>query len=466
MSSNPNPNEDTSKNTTVMDKRLMGNIVRMPVIIGEAFGSSMQDTCPVPPVSEWGKGKFGKMPDLMDYWGDEGVCSLGYNTPPVIKAITGFLATGAPHQLPDVYPHRIRWDAAEIICSKTGMDKIFFANSGTEAVEAAIKIARKFFWDKESEVTRDKHLGQRHKILTIEGNFHGRTGLSMAAGDCRVSPYHRHGFGPVAMGFGVLAAEYTTGFNTKESRVVGCSFKQVITDGKEHNPNWDADWDWSEVAAIILAPVLGNNLVKTYPRPFWEELARIREEHGVLLIYDDVQAGSGRGGHFATWQHPDIQVKPDIMTLGKGMAMGFPMSCMLARDGVAEAFTPGVHFNTFGGSPFVCWMAAAMFNWLEGNLTSVRAKGDTIRESFQQTNWIKEHDGYGMLNAFTPDFERYGYDGFQFCHAARVLGLSIVTHRRHGPIRFTPPLNAGISEITQALGVLEVTHMKLIAERK
>lgn len=447
-----NPNEDKSVDASEYDRHLMGNVVRMPLVVRQALGGTIH--------TDHGP--------LQDFWGDEGVCSLGYNAPEVVSAILGFMASISPHQLPDVYPHPYRWQAAEMLCERTGMDRAFFANSGTEANEAAIKLARKFWWDQEGQPmesvsftgevsgevrtgksTTHAKLSKRHTILTIQGNFHGRTGNSMAAGDFRVSPYHRWGFGPSAKGYGVL--DRTIDFNK-------VMFQQSITDGVEHElrePNW------SEVAAIILAPVLGNNVVTTYKHAFWAELERIRRDHGVLIIFDDVQAGSGRAGHYATWQHPSCQVKPDIMTLAKGMAMGFPMSACLASQRVASAFTPGVHFNTFGGSPFMCHMAVRMLEWLDEHIDDVRAKGCLIRERFAEKGWIKEHDGWGMLTAFTPDWDRYGYDGYQFIYEARKHGLSLVTHRRHGPIRFTPPLNIPRPELEQALGKLTDTHKGL-----
>lgn len=422
-----NPNQDRTIDTHSFNGRLMNNVVRMPFNVDGAQG----------PILRLAGGEA-----LADWWGDEGVCSLGYNTPEVIQAIAGFIASGHPHQLPDIYPNAKRDEAAEIICNRTDMDRIFFSNSGTEANEAAIKLARKHWWDLE-DGPKDVRVGKRHLILTMEGNFHGRTGLSLAAGDFRVSPYHRHGFGPTAKGFGVLSEH----------------FQLVAMDG-EDTPLYEPDWD--KVAAIILAPVLGNNQVKTYPKDFWEELESIRKQTGILLIYDDVQAGSGRAGHYATWLLPDITVRPDIMTLAKGMAMGFPMSCMLASDSIAESFTPGVHFNTFGGSPFVCHMATKLYQWLDKNLPEVRVKGNTIRQAFAEADWIKEHDGSGLLNAFTPDYKRFGYDGFQFVHMARKVGLSLATHRQFGPIRFTPPLNIKFWQVENALGALFDTHARLV----
>lgn len=451
-----NDNEDKTIDTTHLNKRLMGNVVRLPLQVVEAHGSAL-DTV------EHGR--------LLDFWGDEGVSSLGYNTRELRDAIEAFLATSAPHQLPDVYPNQIRWDAAETICAATEMDRIFFANSGAEANETAIKLARKYAWDKEGKPMESESfigdisgevrhrpseryaaVARRHIVLTVAGNFHGRTGYAMAAADFRVSPYHRWGYGPLPQGFGVLDPER--------------GWKQVVTDGREHAP---AEPQWDKVAAVTFAPVLGNNVVYTYPKAFWEQIATLRTIHGFTIIHDDVQAGSGRSGHFATYQGIAEQhglapslVRPDILCLGKGMALGFPMSAVLASQEVAKAFTPGVHFNTFGGSPFVCFMAQRYFAWLNENLSHVRYIGRLIRDAFQFRPWISAHDGMGLLNAFQPDYAKHGYNGFDFCHEARNHGLSLVTHRPLGPIRFTPPMNVTDRELMMAFTALDDTHIALL----
>ena len=440
-----NINEDTIFDTEEFNGRLMGNIVRMPFEVHRAHGAMIHTTD--------GEG-------YLDFWGDEGVCSLGYNTVEYRGIVQDFMDTFAPHQLPDVYPHKMRQEAADIICNMTGMDRIFFANSGTEANEAAIKIARKYWWDKfgeaeqESKISINRPYANRHTILTITGNFHGRTGFSNAAGDPRVSPYHHWGFGPRAKGFGVLDETI---------------WKQVVTNGYVHDDVPHVP-DWDSVAAVIFAPVLGNNVVKTYTMDFWRELSDLRKRYGFLIIHDDVQAGSGRAGYPATYQSvfPEgseyaEDVKPDILCLGKGMALGHPMSAMLASEKVAKSFTPGVHFNTFGGSPFVCYLAMRYYQWLEENLEKVRAAGESIRARLYEHDWIDHVDGAGLLNAFTPAYKEHGYDGFEFCHMARDFGLSLVTHRRWGPIRFTPPMNVTVEELDLAFQALEKTHDALIS---
>ena len=222
----------------------------------------------------------------------------------------------------------------------------------------------------------------------------------------------------------------------------------------------DAEPDWTKVAAVMMAPVLGNNLVKTYPKEFWDRLEAARAKHGFLIIYDDVQAGNGRSGYFATWQK--CGVKPDIMTLSKGIAMGMPMSVTLASEAVASAFaTPGVHFNTFGGNLLCCHLAIQLYKWLDDNIEEVRERGDYIREQFAARGWIAHFDGSGMLNAFQPDFATFGYNGYEFIAESRSRGLAIVTHRELGMIRFTPPLNVSKVELDRAFLLLDETHRAL-----
>ena len=416
-------NHDQSYDAKKYNKRLMNNVVRMPMVVNAASGPMIWDD---------------HNNRLIDLWGDEGVASMGYASPFFKEAVQKFLDSNSPQRLPDVYPNQIRWNCAETICDRTGMDKIFFACTGTEANEAAIKLARKYWWDQETTHAND-FAPRRHQVLTIAGNFHGRTGLSMASGDFRVSPYHRHGFGPGCKGFGVLTDD---------------TFDQVVTNAVEHEPQQP---EWDKVAAVILAPILGNNCVKTYSEEFWTVLNDLRMQHGFLIIFDDVQAGNGRAGNFATWQ--GVGLKPDIMTLAKGMAMGLPMSCMLANEQVAESFTPGVHFNTFGGTLMTCYLATRFYEWLDENLDWCNNNGKLIREHFVNSPAISEFDGSGMLNAFTPMYK--GYDAYQFIAKARELGASLVTHRKYGPIRFTPPMNTPWPVIEEALDILDRTHAAL-----
>lgn len=413
-----------------LSPRFMDNVERLPVSVGLAWSNSPSALYDVP------NSRY-----MLDFWGDEGVASLGYGQN-FNQFLDDFTRRSIPHRLPDVYPNGIRNQAAEAICSRTGMDKIFFASSGTEANEAAIKLARKYWWDKE-QYHGSKFASYRHYVFTLEGNFHGRTGFSLAASDYRQSPYHRQGFGPIPQGFGVL---------NDNLEVVDFDGNSVAGD------SW-TDTLLKKTAAVIMAPVLGNNVVKTYPSEFWDRLQKLREKYGFLLIFDDVQAGSGRSGYYATYQGLPCIKRPDIMTLSKGMAMGLPMSAMLASEEVAKSFTRGVHFNTFGGTILCCYLAIEFYKWLDENLPEVKEKGERIRKEFSNRSWIRHYDGMGLMNAFRPLFDKY--DGFDFVNKAREFGLFLVTHRKDGMIRFTPPMNVTYKEIDSAFKILDMTHESL-----
>jgi acetylornithine aminotransferase len=371
--------------------------------------------------------------DLFDCWADEGVPSMGYSKP--LEMLKTFAQSPmAIHQLPNMYPHPHVSEAARLLCERTGMDKVTFANSGAEANEAAIKLARLYAHKiLGSPLLHDGLTPEKHVIMTIQGNFHGRTGFALAACDPRISPYHRIGMGPIAAGFGVLTDDL-------KSR----SFTKLGV---------DLDISKDNLAAVIMAPIMGNNTVKTYTPKFFRDLRQFCDDHDALLIFDEVQTGMGRSGHIClSGSEYTGGVEADIITLGKGIALGFPATACLAKADVAAAFTPGTHFNTFGGSPFVCWMITQMLDILTPEaLEAIREKGRIIRDTFSHVDQIQSQvDGYGMLNAFTPDWE--GYDGYDLCRKVMEHNVIVVTHRPKGPVRFTPVLNAGVEDIIWAIG--------------
>ena len=372
----------------------------------------------------------------LDFWGDEGVASLGYNSDIMRQAINDFLDTGLPHRLPQVYNSATRSALAEKLCSELGYDRVFFANSGTEANEAAIKLARLFH----HKSGRANKMG----ILTLPNNFHGTTGLAMASCDSTDSPRRKEGFGPMAAGFGVLDLDET--------------------DPRRWEVRWHPGTDGygdGDVGAVICAPILGNNCVKVYPPGYLQALREWCDERGALLIYDEVQSGCGRTGHRAAFQHPMVGVKPDIISLGKGIALGFPMTATLAMEHVASVMEPGCHYSSFAGGDFICHMAMALQSWLDVNQNSIHRRGKQITAAMERMPWIKQVDGIGLMRAFTPDFANNGYDGPQFCAQAAKNGLLLATFRRYGAIRFNPPLNVRGSELNEAFEILEATHLAL-----
>lgn len=372
---------------------------------------------------------------FLDWFTDNGVSPLGYNDPMVNHWMLEFIKRQTPHRQPQVYQSPTAEACAQTLCVATGMDKVFFANSGAEAAEAAIKLAR-LYWHKRGAEGRDL-------ILTLPNNFHGRTGLSMAAGDS--ATYHKRGFGAPPLGYGVLNL-----FN--ESRHYPDN-GMVVYDKTIAVP-------WHRVAAIITAPVRGNNVVEPYAPGQMAHLRSLCDQSGSLLIFDEVQSGSGRAGWAAAFMDPTIGAIPDILCLGKGVAAGFPMSAMLARGEVADTFRPGEHFSTFGGSTnMILYIADSFMRWVQQNDVSIRAMGLTFREALAMIPGIVDVKGLGMMVAFTPDYQ--GYDALQLCEAAKSEGLLLVTFRRDGQIKAYPPLNIGTTDLMAGIRKLKSAMAKV-----
>ena len=398
-----------STNTNV-DKRCTGEIgAMMPVIAPlpiEVVGSDGNHL-----ITADGK-------RLLDFWSDEGVSSLGYGHSIVQQELRKFAESGYPVHCPQMFPNKVRNHVTKLITQAVGFETIFFGNSGAEANEAAIKLARRAKFNAGDG---------RRKIYTVTGNFHGRTGFALAASDSTDSPYHLWGYDPIPKGFGVA--------------------------------DTPGDVDWEECAAVIMAPILGNNCIKTYPKEQIQAWRDACDEHGAFLIFDEIQVGMGRTGYAAAWQ--GIGVKPDIVTFGKGIAAGVPMGACCADGWAKDVFTPGVHFSTFGGNILALHMASVVLAYIEAHAQRIKDDGEHVRNRLSELEWIKHVDGAGIHNAFQVNFDVVGYDGYDFIHEARNHGILLCSHRRHGPIRFTPPLTITRDEINTAIGALVATHVSL-----
>jgi acetylornithine/N-succinyldiaminopimelate aminotransferase len=347
---------------------------------------------------------------FMDFFCDVGTSSLGYASPEQQMVLMRLLREHIPAHAPNLYLHSERDRAAQRITAFTGMDRVFFCNSGAEAAEAAIKLARLFH----------HKLGTgRHVIATYKGGFHGRTLATLAAGDG--PPYHSEGFGPLPEGF--------------------MHFRDISEIPRD-------------AAAIMLAPVFGNNDVIVYPEGWLSELREYANEHGILLIFDEVQTGAGRSGLHYTYAQR-VGIRPDILTMGKGVAMGVPTGVCLARGRVADTFTPGSHFSTFGGNPICCAFVNGMLDWAENaqrlNLDRVEEKGQRLRARLGEMPWAKNVRGVGMLLAF--DLETDTLDFAKRCFSQRLL----VGAFRAGPgaVKVTPPLNCTLDDIERGVELMD-----------
>jgi predicted acetylornithine/succinylornithine family transaminase len=281
-----------------------------------------------------------------------------------------------------------------LLSDRFGGAGAFFCNSGAEANEAALKWARK--------------ATGRSGFVTLEGSFHGRT---MGALSITGQPAKRAAFEPL---------------------VPGASFATPETLAEHVN---------GDTAAIVLEPVQGEGGVHPLSPTVLAEARRLADEHGALLIFDEVQTGVGRSGAFFAWQ--ELGVKPDAVTLAKGLANGLPIGALLVSDDAPSAFEPGDHASTFGGNPVACAAACAVVETIDDALLAhVRALSDAFAAALPVR-------GLGLMLAFDTDAP-----AADVIDAAFARGL-VIGSAGPNTIRLTPPLTLTEDEAQQAIDILK-----------
>ncbi len=316
---------------------------------------------------------------------------------------------------------------AEKLVANSCADRVFFCNSGAEATEGAVKVARRYAWANGEK--------ERTEIICATGAFHGRTLAMLAAND---RPLFREGFGPSAQGFTHVE------WGDIES------LKQVI--GKH-------------VAAILVEPVQGEGGARKAPEGYLKLLNDIAKENGSLLISDEVQIGMGRSGTLFAYQKEDIE--PDIIALAKGLGGGFPVGAVMAKAEVGDAMVPGTHGSTFGGNPLAMRSANAVLELLLENdfLSNLRKmivyfdkKMDELIKNDKQNNpIIFAKKGSGMLRGFQLNEEVTAGD---FSNIAREKSLLLVGAAEN-TIRLLPPLNTSKEEVDNAFDILNDIVLEL-----
>ncbi len=306
---------------------------------------------------------------------------------------------------------------AEKICTTIGMDKIFFQNSGTEANEAMIKMARKY--------GVEKYGPERYNIVTASMGFHGRTFGSMSAtgqpnNGCQI------GFGPMTQGF--TYAEY----NNLQS------FKDACTEN---------------TIAIMIEPVQGEGGVHPATQEFMAGLRKFCDEKDMLLLIDEVQTGWCRTGKVMSFMNYGI--KPDIVSMAKAMGGGMPIGAICATEEVSKAFTPGSHGTTFGGHPVCCAAALAEINeLLDRNLAdNARKIGDYFMNKLKALPHVKEVRGQGLLVGVEFDDSISGVDVKHECMHRRLLVTAIGAHM----IRMIPPLIITEEDCDKAFEIIKAS---------
>src|SRR5919198_1967068 len=303
-----------------------------------------------------------------DFLAGLGVNNLGHCHPKVVDAIRR--QAGQLLHVSNLYHIQPQIELADLLAERSFADRSFFCNSGTEACEAAIKLARKYSHD---------HFGDgRYELITMENSFHGRTMASLSA--TAQTKYHK-GFEPLLDGF-----KYAP-FNDLQA------LAQLIT---------------PETCAIMVEPIQGEGGVNIPSPGYLTGLRALSDAHQLLLIYDEVQCGIGRTGTLFAYEHEGVP--PDIMTLAKSLAGGVPIGAMLAREEVAKSFVPGTHAATFGGNPLATAAGVAALQAIheEGMLENCQRVGAYFMRCLQDLQprygFIKEVRGKGLMLGIQLDF--------------------------------------------------------------
>ena len=364
-----------------------------------------------------GKGSFlysnnGKK--YLDFVQGIAVNSLGHANPVLIKAISK--QSKKVWHVSNAFLIPEGEKLAKKLTKKTFADSVIFQNSGAEATEAAIKIARRYFYS----------IGKpnKNRIICIKNSFHGRT---IAAINASGSKKMTEGFGPKVPGFD----HFEFGNHKKMKKLI--------------NKN---------TAAIMVETIMGEGGIKVIPSWRIKELRKICNKKGILLILDEVQCGIGRSGRFFAFEN--AKIKPDIVPIAKGIGGGFPIGAVLMSKKVAKAMTPGTHGSTFGGNPLAMSVGNAVIDQIlkKGFLTNVKRLSDYFHYELnkiqkQFPNIIKEVRGVGYLIGIQLFFDQTKF-------IQQLMKNKLLTIRAaENVIRILPPLNVKKIEIDLALRIIK-----------
>jgi predicted acetylornithine/succinylornithine family transaminase len=378
-------------------KYFMNTVVRVPLTIVRGQGARVWD--------EAGR-------EYLDFVGGWSVNSLGHCPPVVVEAVVEQVHTliQASNQFYTVPQIRL----AELLVQNSCLDKVFFCNSGAEANEGAVKLARRY---------GEYNLGGAYEIITTSGSFHGRT-LAMVAATGQ--PKFQQPYLPLPSGF--INVEYN---DIK-------AIKNVTT---------------GQTCAVMLEPVQGEGGVNLPDASYLKEVRAWCNRKGLLLVLDEIQTGLGRTGVLFGYERYGIE--PDIITLAKGLASGVPIGAILAKDR-ASVFIPGEHGSTFGGNPLACAAGYATLKFVIDNDIARNASLvgkylitglETLKNKYQVINDVR---GCGLLVAV-----EFNQDCAQSVLMACLNEGLLVNRLKPNALRFMPPLNIDKGEVDEALGILD-----------
>lgn len=369
---------------------------RFPVVIESGMGSTLYDI----------NGK-----KYIDMTSGIGVSSLGYNNEALINAVNSQMKK--VFHTSNLFYNPTNLELAELLTRLSGMSKVFFCNSGAEANEGAIKIARKYGYD--------NYEGKRNKIITLKNSFHGRTITTLAA--TGQEKYHNY-FYPFTEGFIYVEIDNL----------------EALKDSLDSN-----------VCAVMMEAIQGEGGIRPMSVKFGREVEKLCREKDILLILDEVQCGIGRTGNLFAYETLDI--KPDIVTTAKGLGGGIPIGAVLCNSKLQNTLGKGDHGSTFGGNPLASSAAIEVLKKLasEGFLKEVRDKGKYVVEKLSKMNSDKiiEIRGEGLMLGVELSIEAKKV--ITSCIHEGVLFLSAGKN----VLRMLPPLIITYEEIDEALNTLE-----------
>lgn len=386
-------------------EKVMNTYGRLPMALVKGMGTHVWDS----------NGK-----DYLDFVAGLAVTSLGHSNPDIVATIRE--QAGEMLHSSNLYwiPNQVK--LAKMLTDNSFADKVFFCNSGAEANEAAIKLARKY-----AKEHFDDH---KFKIISLKNSFHGRT---LAALTATGQTKYQKGFAPLPDGFSYI----------------------TINDLAELEGIIDA-----ETAAVMIEPIQGEGGVYPVSKEFLQKARALCDQYGALLIFDEVQCGFGRTGKLFAYECSGV--KPDILTLAKALGNGVPIGAMLASDKAAASFQPGDHASTFGGNHLVTAVGCKVMEIMtqDGFLAEVDMKGCYFRDKLQSLaakySLQEKVRGLGLMLGL-PLGEKAPEIVSDCC--ANGLLINCVGGKT---LRFLPPLTVTTEEIDQAMAILEQAFKKII----
>jgi len=398
-----NPSKDT-KTMDLAEKVLFPTYKRVPIVLTRGEGCRVWD--------ENGK-------EYLDLVAGIAVCALGHSSP-LVSRVLEEQSKELVH-VSNLYYTKPQIELADLLVKNSFAGRVFFCNSGAEANEAAIKLARRY--------SREKYGTGKHRIITMKGSFHGRTMATLSAtGQEKI----RAGYDPILDGFDYVP------FNDLQG------LEKAIDDS---------------VCAVMLEPIQGEGGVVVPKTGYLKGVKEICRKKKVLLIFDEVQVGMGRTGRLFAYEN--FGVTPDIMTLAKALGNGLPVGAMLATEMLSEAFGPGSHATTFGGTPLVTAVANAVLKSLleDGWLDHCRETGAYFKQRLESLAgkyaFIKEVRGLGLI--LGVEIDRPGAPVVEACKEKGFL----INCAQEMVLRCVPPLIISRDEVDRFVEALDEVFASL-----